>query len=371
MVLISLFLSILVPILSEWIDAIDVCYLDSAVCNQEQRYFFLKALSVCQLSNQQSPKSASKFLDWIVLRDCGLKTLELTNEMLNTQLTLLAGGRRLSRMLFYGIEVDRSIRVIDLYGRSVHTLELQHCNITLHSNFARIASACPNLTHLNVAQSAQVLPALYLCTIRTLIGSNLPYLCDGGWKVSTHCTPTIRMISESSTNDSQLTVAGKLYCLIGLHLKVDGCEYGLVPLANNIEELRVSCVGNYFNSRIVVFAAKSTKLRVLYILPVVYIMAVDMIVDNCPCLEILRLDPHFEPSDSIVRKLFCQCSDLCHYEVNKTTLTPLLLDDLIVGVESLQFGRKAGSPLIVRDIDRPRKRLTVTFDDRSVDRISC
>lgn len=76
--LLALFESILVPILSEWVSDEDLCYLDTAYCNSSFRNMFLKLLSKCKISSIiELRKERSERVEWIVLRGLTLKSVNL------------------------------------------------------------------------------------------------------------------------------------------------------------------------------------------------------------------------------------------------------------------------------------------------------
>lgn len=74
MTLLSLYQAALVPILSEWIDIIELGRLDTAVCDHELRGYLTNAMSKCHLTHPEfSCRNRAKMYAWIELRDIGLK----------------------------------------------------------------------------------------------------------------------------------------------------------------------------------------------------------------------------------------------------------------------------------------------------------
>ena len=68
-----LYPSILVPLYSDWITSIDLCYLDTAVCCTTLRNTFLFQLRMCQVSYSDEQFE----YDWLVMRGMRLSSLIL------------------------------------------------------------------------------------------------------------------------------------------------------------------------------------------------------------------------------------------------------------------------------------------------------
>ena len=109
--LLSLNQFILVPIWSDWMYDIDLCCLDTAVCNQSLRDKFLIELSKCNAHAKNSTENVHTALDWYLLRHVGKKELyfnylESTSTALSDKLESVLKRTKHLSVLHIGYQCD-------------------------------------------------------------------------------------------------------------------------------------------------------------------------------------------------------------------------------------------------------------------------
>ena len=138
--LLQLYSTILVPVFSEWISSIDLCYLDTAVCCTSLRNTFLSRLRKCQISYNDKQFE----YDWIVVRGMRLSSIVLysINEHSNVMMSLVRPSRHLRYLripctreaanlcLGHIADVDE-LECCSNYEFEALLILLKYCNVTI------------------------------------------------------------------------------------------------------------------------------------------------------------------------------------------------------------------------------------------------
>lgn len=144
-----LYHSVLIPILSEWISAEDLCCLDTAVVNSALRPKFLVIMAKCFIINCEfSMNNGDEFYEWILSRGLSLKKIGLDTTLTKLQSEVLSKNRRFTCLeIRDSVEVIRTLSALNL---SVDKLVLEYSFTTLI--IAEIRKAFPSLSHLDLSQ---------------------------------------------------------------------------------------------------------------------------------------------------------------------------------------------------------------------------
>lgn len=171
--LVLLYPTIVVPILSEWVQIDDLYCLDSAVCNHDSRDGFLRTLEKCTTKlDEKYLYYRHEFYKWIALRGLSLKDVhfdnsdsthsilkrtihlnslssQVTQELLNMVLSIELSVRSLTINEFGRTCSDTLLLKILTACKGVEILNLSHCNLTESSTYAEIVKCCPNLARFH------------------------------------------------------------------------------------------------------------------------------------------------------------------------------------------------------------------------------
>ncbi len=88
----------LVPILSEWINDEDLCYLDTAVCCHKLRNSLVRMMEHCSIITTDMARCDSDFMSfkcWLLLRGLGLKKYRIDWKVSPDEAKLLFKSKRL------------------------------------------------------------------------------------------------------------------------------------------------------------------------------------------------------------------------------------------------------------------------------------
>lgn len=405
MLFLSLYHPILIPILSEWIDVIDLCYLDTAMCNSEQRNYLTTAMMKCTLINMG--QYIDRFsLYWIKLREMGLGKLDFTSCNMASLQCFLSPERSVAYLHCRDDIPSQLFRIkgvaslcleysnltnaklfLHRVGHTIVKLYLRNNSFTSEDNFALIASCCPNLTELEANEDAKVLPVMFNCDIRILMGGNLSYLCHNNlfqprkgrnewyWSDRDAFIPpyiTLR-ISTLSEDESTLLIAGKRYHLIGFRTGVVNSQEQefLSKLACRFESYHTCgfCMDVSANFDFLFHHVCNVNLKELnigYTSNVVLLM--EQIAVKCPLMERLSLLNSKVIPKTTVSRVFEGCPYLIDYNVCQSSLPCSLIRRLLLEVESFQLRYYCNTDgdinftEVHRSIDRPWKRLSVVIE---------
>lgn len=261
--LLSLYISVLIPLLSDWINDEDLCCLDTAVCCKELRNYFLRVLTQCNISNHDwryDPEDDKlAFYHWAVIRGLALKSFFISEEDTSDDRNFL---RRFKHMPFLEsdcgkalfqfvsknkVSLDR-VSVDDLNWTSMQFLAIGHhiTEIRIPSNDQQgdvYAKACPNaqIAHLDfktdlttiqsIIDGCSQLDSIYGCScLKRLL------------KIQNCGTFTCDLKRTSEVDESAVRLGeGKYFNLTGLHVYGDpggDCTL-LAPLVRHLRKLLV------------------------------------------------------------------------------------------------------------------------------------
>lgn len=194
--LLSLFVSILVPILSEWINDEDLCYLDTAVCSKKTRNNFLRVLEQCSIENTDMNRISDGFKvikDWMLLRRVGLKKYSIDWKVPADELKLLFKSKRLIHVISKSCgELYRFLNVIAITADRIvvtdpictvdelKTLEnqLTDIKVVFYSTIASIAKVCSNLRSIHLQSIAPVHFIDHCPLLDTIVGCEIKAILD-------------------------------------------------------------------------------------------------------------------------------------------------------------------------------------------------
>lgn len=149
--------SILAPVLVEWIGDVDLCLLDTAICNRLLRNKFLDIVSKCKIVNTSVVKSnEEEYHEWIVMRNMGLKRFNFGN-MEDSNVSVAVRHILKRTILLDHVQVSSAKLLVSLINE--YKLNILSCVFTERSNdddILMVLHACPNLTALDVAACSPV-----------------------------------------------------------------------------------------------------------------------------------------------------------------------------------------------------------------------
>lgn len=390
MLLLSHYPFILVTILCEWIDAFDLCYLDTAVCNYELRNYLKNAMNKCRLVHINFYKlNAESMYKWIELRGMGLRAFNFGTQAVKVdyQLSCLSRLKKVAHLIvdetlssqlhpYRDLEVA-SLRLSLPYGKVRHFLlkfgfALRklwlHNNITSKAHFSVIADCCPSLRSLSVAEDAKVLPVMVKCDIHDLTGSNIAYLCGHKKrfrKSFTEVHPLISIRCSTLKDSSTLCIAGKTYFWI----EVQAFDFDLneslsklaLQCAHQFECFKVYYVCN--PHRLLPLLCSSNTLRELGVLQYHnWTSLLQTMSENCPNIESIECNSIVWISADTILRLFQGCPKLTRCKVRSSTVSPALIHELLKRVESFHLSHSRDTTSIHFDVDKRMSRLFVVVE---------
>lgn len=120
--LMLLYISVLVPILSEWINDEDLCFLYSAMCSQGLRNHFLRVLKQCSIVNTDIERCGSlfnSFKSWLLLRSIGLKTYSTEWKVDLEELKVLFKNKHIVHLQVHNVNQLDFLNVLSMSVESV------------------------------------------------------------------------------------------------------------------------------------------------------------------------------------------------------------------------------------------------------------
>lgn len=173
-----LYVSVLVPILSEWISDEDLCYLDTAVCSRSVRTNFLKLMEKCIIINTDLDRWGTVFHDfksWMLLRGLGLKKYNVDRAVSTDELQLLFRNNHLLQLKCYSncstlvnlltttpIIVDSIIVISGFYQNPLQTIRHHITDLQDNSSSSTVL-VCPNLRSIRSADGGVIGTAILNC----------------------------------------------------------------------------------------------------------------------------------------------------------------------------------------------------------------
>lgn len=225
--LLSLYDAILVSILEDWIVDDDLCYLDSASCNQASRSDFLCLLRRVKIVHSNlDKKNHNERFEWVARREMGLRTLDLSGSrwLLHSPVvkSILMTTKRLNHVTL-PVGSDFAT-IVDAYGIDVLSCKL-HKEST-DEDVLSLITAIPNLTSLDISEceclSETVSRAICYCCpnlqrLDAPLDLNITRVfegCPSLKEVSGRCEETsisllggLTMLSSISTDDDPVILA--------------------------------------------------------------------------------------------------------------------------------------------------------------------
>lgn len=150
MMLLSLYHSILVGVLSDWIEDEDLCALDTAVLNHSRRNELLMILSKCYVVNTNLYATYyDERFEWMLLRNVKLKQVRLTDRkaLSSTLLQLL----RNSCHLHYVETSTFELQCVKECITSIKTVKV--CSAGVSSALRVDLSSGPEIQHLDLSKN--------------------------------------------------------------------------------------------------------------------------------------------------------------------------------------------------------------------------
>lgn len=222
--LLSLYQSLLVPVLSEWINDKDLCYLDTSVCNHDLTRHY-----------------PSELYEWIALRDIRLKVINLSQPGCELSLCrddnllfLQAAGNLefvallKTRCLYVEtlkLTVDISDDTLELILKSlrgIRTLDVSNYSKLTNAINTIIVDHCPTLRCIHCFVGQDIQPLLEGCEQLELI-HNCEFLkCTCPEFLVNLDDPVFGTLKKTTVNDGiTLSIGGKF-----LHLtQIDACRW--------------------------------------------------------------------------------------------------------------------------------------------------
>lgn len=260
--LLDLYQTVLVPILSEWVNDRAVCSLDTAVCNRALRPHFLQVLCRCTIIHLSVSSDYEKRCGWMIAR-----SLKLSNFIFgkSDDLEPLANLRRLFGQSHRISSV--SVSCCSQFSQLIENRELQVPSLTFLSvgdtNMLQpilkslknliildvfvfqlvsikfcsiIASCCPHLKEISARYLQSVIPLLDNCEDIQCLKYCL------GYEIFEHRGDYVGFLCElkrttSCSNESTIMVKQKTFSLSGLLVDDPISDFELCILAHYLASL--------------------------------------------------------------------------------------------------------------------------------------
>lgn len=248
--LLLLYPIIIVPVLTDWIDFIDLGYCDTAICSKRLRNSFLDTLLKC---NVDPTKLNDPPYEWIALRGSHLRNVHINavdrNKPSQTLLTLLTTSKLIQRLstvpcmdLAILVKVlklsvkelvlkDRTnngtiISILTVFKASLTSLDLSQCRGLSRRIYQEIPVLCPHLIHFRGPEDTNIVSLLQNSE-------------DGFNDFDTHCGSLV-LIRQTSP----ISLFGVHYDLQELVIQCrswssEDCEI-LLPTARNLKFLSLN-----------------------------------------------------------------------------------------------------------------------------------
>lgn len=244
----SLYLNVLVPILTEWIYDEDLCCLDTAMCSHGLRSLLLKVLERCSIHNADVKRREQQFYDfvwWLLARKMGLARFNNDWDITAWEISQVASAKcQLSTDSCWGrllLEVtgptdllshpiasdclDDSEALVSIGTKIIELTLGEDCKHEL-----QIAVACPNLQQLQLNESGNVLPFIEHCLqLEVILKCYVGILFNKrvSQKANTCDLRRASVVDESAVSLGE----GKYLNLTGLYMKHHVSTEGQVLLA--------------------------------------------------------------------------------------------------------------------------------------------
>lgn len=243
MLLLSLYFSVLIPILSEWIEDEDLCYLDMAVCSQKCRDNFLKALQYCTILNTDISCYSKNFRSWMRQRGLGLKRLSSEWDIHWEEIESLFKSKQLSYIECQDAATLHAF--LTSTGTTAENLKINSCDdYEVEESIARL---CPNLQSIHLCSGLRTLPFIDLCDhLHTIYDSGCNLDLDRSESYHQRFLCDLKL----TNNVDESTVClreGKHFIVTGLYTwnNLSEKEYDtLRPLIKHLKKLSCSISGD-------------------------------------------------------------------------------------------------------------------------------
>lgn len=413
---IKLYQYILVPILSDWISAFDLCCVDTALCNRELRTKFLGIIAQCYVVNTEAKEDELVgCLDWVQLRGIRLLYYHLIESPVTSRLyssmvtikrlsTIVVDGNQTfaefvchsniicNSLIFLSIKEDCVFGSILQSVKGVITLDLSKCSnyISLKAS-SLIADHCPNLRHLIVPFRVNCSAILQKCDLDSIQGCDAADVFDLPETKRYHFTCYLIRVSDSTRRT--ITIKDKHYLLKSLDIRRQLHNCDLIHLNACVESIaELSMVNDrsnaYRQSHVMALVsmkcisligftavgivieteeweavlAKNANLRSIDINDCV--VSIDKCIDTisryCSLLERLKLTTEDRKCsincDGIVVELLAQCPQLMFLQLDLNVMSDCVLYSAVKNVDwVVPFSGQSGICFII-DIVRGLKR---------------
>lgn len=148
--ILSLYDTVFVSILEEWIVDVDLCYLDTAVCNHALRAGFKNSLSRVKIVNSDfGLNNHNERFEWVTLRGMELRTIRWSDGIVSQALESVL--KKTKRLIHIDLPSggDVFVEMVNEYG-----LDVLSCTLNSEASDAdvlKLLKVFPNLTSLNIS----------------------------------------------------------------------------------------------------------------------------------------------------------------------------------------------------------------------------
>lgn len=408
--LLSLYDAILVSLFENWIVDVDLCFVDTAVCNHSSRPGFLGSLSRVKIVHSDFCKeNHNGRFDWVALRQMELRKLRLKEGnvvCLSSSLkSILMKTKRLNHVelpkgcLFasivkdYGIDVlscklnkstsnEDLVQLISAFP-NLTSLDVSECELLSEDSCIAIGSYCPNLITLKTPKDLNIAFVLESCkALRTITGQYEPNyhfhssltdidltfeddIDDAVLAVAEACPSLAAFVTECDDliDSSVVKLVEKCHCLFVLKLFCNGLtDLTALAIASNCKNLQCLCLPSESLTDVGVIAVvqQNKNLKEIDIrASLITDQSLTAISDNCKLLTILNLGQCSDITKIGLFKVVNSCKLLYMITIDENFAAMTLLIKFAVNVESLYFDSPIESVCMMLDNNRHLSQFSV------------
>lgn len=255
--LLTLYVPILAPILSEWISDEDLCYLDTAVCSHQLRSYLLRVMKQCNIINTDTD-NFDKIKTWVTKRRLGVRKCDVEelkagalSIFKNKHLQFLSSGdgKKLIKFLTKTKVTADAVELM-IYFTPLREIQIVGHRLThiVFDKFSKsdtqypitVAKACPNLRSLIPRDHMDIWPFLEHCPhLEEILECNLKWILTTDRNLWTYFCDLMRttVMDESAVCLGE----GKYFNMTGL-TTLDGLftqedRVMLMPLVKHLTSL--------------------------------------------------------------------------------------------------------------------------------------